>query len=159
VQEVVADRPHDAEDVDARIGPEALVLGRDRGVHDQLGQLVVPHDIAPLLLELIQEVVAVAVVELRGERQRVFREVRGVREVGAEEGERRDGTDGRQGDTGDEDRGEDRREDREPAANAAPSRAPKLLIWPPPERVVACGLCITGDVSMLTARTRDFLSL
>src|SRR5206468_1676647 len=132
MKEVVADGADDAEDVDAGVGPERLVLGAERRVDDDLGHLIERHDLAALDLELVEERLAGAVVDLRRERERVLRKVFRGGEIRAEERERSDRPDRREADARDEEGGQDRREDGKPSTNAAPTSAPQLAIRTPP---------------------------
>jgi hypothetical protein len=75
VQDVVAYRSGDTEHVDARIRPERLVLGGERRIDDDLRDLIERDDLAALDLELVEERLAGAVVDLRRERERVLREL------------------------------------------------------------------------------------
>jgi len=106
-REVDLERANDAAEVDARVGPEAVILDRDRRVLHEQGDLGQGHELAALVLERVQKVLAGAVVDVGRERDRDGREVmRGGKVSGevAEEGGRRGAGEDAEGD-------EDRRED------------------------------------------------
>src|SRR5207237_8350422 len=98
--------------------------------------VLVLHDLAPLLLELVEQLLPVTVVDLRGLGQGVFADVLGRRQVVREEGERDQAADDRQPDERDQESDQDRREDRDLATQAVPLR-PAVLVRSAPERMIA----------------------
>src|SRR5207237_9507584 len=111
--------------------------GGDRRVDDQLRDRVQGDDLASLDLELVEERLAVPVVDLGRLGQRVPGEVFGGWQVGGEKRERAHRAESGEREEGDDQRDHDRGHDREPAANAAPTPAPQLAIRSAPESVAA----------------------
>ena len=146
VQEVVAHGASDAEDVDPRIGPERLVLGRDRRVDDQLRDRAQRNDLPSLDLELVEERLSIPVEDLGRLGKRVPGEVFRGWQVGGEKRERAHRAESGEREEGDDQRDHDRGHDREPAANAAPTPAPQLAIRSAPESVVACRIARDGSI-------------
>src|SRR4029077_9940703 len=71
------DRADDAGDVDARIGPERLVLDRDSGVLHELRDGGDRDEVAPLVGKRVEKVLTAAVVNVGGERDRHRGEIAG----------------------------------------------------------------------------------
>src|SRR5205823_2663998 len=55
-REIHLERAHDPSEVDARVGPEAVILDRDRGVLHENGDLREGHELAALVLEGVEQV-------------------------------------------------------------------------------------------------------
>ena len=70
--DVRVERPGDAADVDPRVRPERAVLDGDRRLLEALGDRGERHEVAPLVLERVEQVLPGAVVDPRrqGDRER-----------------------------------------------------------------------------------------
>ena len=97
---ICLERAHDSADIDAGVRPEGFVLDRDRRVLHPLRDSVDRDQIAPLVGERVEEMLARAVVDMRGERDRDGREIVRRRQVGGEIAERRDDTEANEGRAG-----------------------------------------------------------
>jgi hypothetical protein len=113
-----------------------VVLGRDRRVDEDLGDVGVLHDLAALLLELVEQLRAVTVVDPRRLGERGLADVLGRRQVTGEEGERDQPTAERQTDEGDQESDQDRRQDR--GFGTEPLPLGLLPVRPAAERMIAC---------------------
>ncbi len=152
IRDIGVDRAEDPQDVQAGVRPEALVFGRHGGVDEHLRDVFVRRDLAALFLELVEQLGAGAVVELRGLGERIAREVLGGGQVLGQAGERDAAGDDQEG-AGREEEGEQARGDEE-AQTAERSAAPEPLraIRPAAERVVV-GPSRARDDAMLTGAT------
>ncbi len=147
------DRADDAQYIDARVRPEALVLGGDGRIDENLRDLVVADDLAVLLRELIEKLRAGPVVDLRRLSQGLLRQVLRGRKVNGEERERRTGAYQKERASRDDQSKEPRRQREAPTAERSAAPAPLRAICPAPERVVMRGFRM-GDASMVPATER-----
>jgi len=95
------------------------------------------HQVPALLFELVEQLLAVAVVDLRGLGEGCLADVLGRRQIAGKEGERGQPTGDRQTDESDQESDQERREDRRfRAESALPGLG--LPIRSSTERMIAC---------------------
>jgi len=114
-----------------------VVLRGDRRVDEDLRDVLVLHEVPALLFELVEQLLAVAVVDLRGLGEWCLADVLGRRQIPGEEGERDQATGDRQTDEGDQESDQERREDRGLRAKSA-LLGLVVPIRSSTERVIAC---------------------
>ena len=123
------DRTNDPRDVDARVRPEGLVLDRDRRLLHLVGNGAQRDELAALVGERVEKVLAGPVVDMGGERNRNGGQVVRGGKVGGEIADRGGDGDPDEGHSGEKDRGQDPREraDRPHRADAARHAAAAAL--------------------------------
>ena len=106
---IMEPRAGDPNEVDSRITEEAVILRSDRRVDEDLGNVLVLHQFPALLLELVEELLRVAVVDLGRLSERRLADVLRGWQVTGEERERHQPTGERQADEGDQESDQHRR--------------------------------------------------